>query len=133
MISLGTTTVLNHSYSTPDVRVGVALQISYDSDLELAMRLMREAAERHARVLRQANPPVVQVQRFAEHGIELELGVWIKDPASGQGNLRSELYLDIWRAFREHGINLPTPQLRVRVDERRPAPAHPARPEESPQ
>ncbi|HTS22032.1 MAG TPA: mechanosensitive ion channel domain-containing protein [Casimicrobiaceae bacterium] len=110
-----TTTVLNHSYSTPDVKVGIPLQVSYDSDLELAMRLMVEVANRHARVLRQSNPPVVLIQRFADSGIDLELGVWIRDPQAGQGNLRSELYLEIWRAFREHGIRIPYPQREVRL------------------
>jgi small-conductance mechanosensitive channel len=110
-----TTTVLNHSYSTPDVRVGVPLQVSYDSDLELAMRLMTEIAGRHARVLRESNPPAVAIQRFADNGIDLELGVWIKDPHLGQGNLRSELYLEIWRAFREKGIKIPYPQREVRI------------------
>ena len=110
-----TTTVLNHSYSTPDVRVGVPVQVSYDSDLELAMRLMVEAAHRHARVLRESNPPVVTIQRFADNGIDLELGVWIADPKAGQGNLKSELYLDIWRVFREHGVKIPYPQREVRV------------------
>jgi small-conductance mechanosensitive channel len=110
-----TTTVLNHSYSTPDVRVGVPLQISYDSDLELAMRLMTGVAGRHARVLREASPPTVQILRFAENGIDLDLGVWIKDPHAGQGNLRSELYLEIWREFRQHGIKIPYPQREVRI------------------
>ena len=110
-----TTTVLNHSYSTPDVRVGVPLQVSYDSDLELAMRLMVEAANRHKRVLQEATPPLVTIQRFADNGIDLELGVWIADPRAGQGNLRSELYLDIWRSFREHGVKIPYPQREVRI------------------
>ncbi len=41
---LVTTTVLNHSYTSKDIKVGIPLQISYDSDLELAMRLMTEVA-----------------------------------------------------------------------------------------
>jgi small-conductance mechanosensitive channel len=110
-----TTTVLNHSYSTPDVRVGVPLQISYDSDLELAMRLMTEVAGRHARVLRETNPPNVQILRFAESGIDLDLGVWIKDPHAGQGNLRSDLYFEIWQEFRKQGIKIPYPQREVRI------------------
>jgi small-conductance mechanosensitive channel len=66
---------------------------------------------------------VVQVLRFADSGIDLELGVWIGDPESGQGNLRSALYLGIWRAFREHNIKIPYPQHEVRlVDNRSPAP-----------
>jgi small-conductance mechanosensitive channel len=110
-----TTTVLNHSYSTPDVQVGVPIQISYDSDLELAMRLMTEVAGRHARVLTETNAPAVQILRFAENGIDLNLGVWIKDPHAGQGNLRSDLYFEIWQEFRQHGVKIPFPQREVRI------------------
>ncbi|HEX8012427.1 MAG TPA: mechanosensitive ion channel domain-containing protein [Casimicrobiaceae bacterium] len=110
-----TTTVLNHSYTSRDVRVGVPVQVSYDSDLDLAMRLMVELAQAQPRVRQQPNAPVVQVQRFADSGIDLELGVWINDPESGQSNLRSALYLGIWRAFREHGIKIPFPQREVRL------------------
>ncbi len=103
-----TTTVLNHSYTS-------------HSDLDLAMRLMVEVAQGESRVLREPNPPVALVVRFADSGIDLELGVWIRDPESGQGNLRSALYLSIWRAFREHDIKIPYPQREVRlIDSRSP-------------
>ena len=110
-----TTTVLNHSYTTRDIRLGVPVLISYDSDLELAMQLMTEAALRESRVLRQPNPPVVLILRFADSGIELELAVWINDPENGQNNLRSALYLRIWRAFRARGIKIPYPQHEVHL------------------
>jgi small-conductance mechanosensitive channel len=97
------------------VRVGIPMQVSYDSDLELAMRLMVEVANRHKRVLQEANAPVVTIQRFGDNGIDLELGVWIADPHAGHGNLRSELYLEIWRAFREHDVKIPYPQREVRI------------------
>src|ERR1700675_608454 len=34
------TTVLNHSYSTREIRLGITLQVAYGTDLDLAMRLM---------------------------------------------------------------------------------------------
>jgi small-conductance mechanosensitive channel len=110
-----TTTVLNHSYTSRDIRLGVPVQISYDSDLELAMRLLKDVALGEPRVLRDPNPPLVLILRFADSGIELELAVWINDPENGQNNLRSALYLRIWSAFREHGVKIPYPQREVRV------------------
>jgi small-conductance mechanosensitive channel len=118
-----TTTVLNHSYTTREIRVGVPIQISYDSDLELAMQLMVEVALAEPRVLRLPSPPVVLILRFADSGIDLELAVWINDPEQGQGNLRSALYLGVWRVFREHGIKIPFPQREVRLLDSRSAPA----------
>jgi small-conductance mechanosensitive channel len=110
-----TTTVLNHSYTSRDIRLGVPVLISYDSDLEVAMQLMTEAALSEPRVLRQPNPPVVLILRLADSGIELELAVWIGDPENGQNNLRSALYLRIWRAFRAAGVKIPYPQREIRL------------------
>jgi small-conductance mechanosensitive channel len=112
---LVTTTVLNHSYTSKDVKVGVLVQISYDSDLELAMRLMTELAAREPRVLHGELAPIVNVLQFTDNGIALELVVWINDPELGQGNLKSALNIGIWKAFRDNGIRIPYPQRDVRI------------------
>jgi small-conductance mechanosensitive channel len=113
-------TVINHTYSSETVRVTVPIQVSYQSDVELALRLMREAGERHARASSQPSP-VALLKQFGESGIDLELYVWISDPKAGTGNLRSDLYLDLWKAFRENGISIPFPQREVRILQERPS------------
>jgi small-conductance mechanosensitive channel len=113
--TLVTTTVLNHSYTSKDIKVGVPVQISYDSDLELAMRVMAEIAARETRVLQGPLAPVVNVLKFGDNGIELELAVWINDPEKGQGNLKTALNVAIWKAFRDNGIRIPYPQREVRI------------------
>jgi small-conductance mechanosensitive channel len=109
-----TTTVLNHSYSNRQIRLAIQVQVGYRGDPERAMRLMEAAAGKHPRVL--ANPPPKAfLARFADSGIELELGIWIDDPETGMLNIRSELNLAIWRAFQEAGIEIPYPQREVRL------------------
>ena len=109
------TTVLNHSYTSRDVRIAIPIQISYDSDLELAMRLMVDAARSEARILQAPNPPGAFVLRFAESGIDLELGIWIRDPENGQLNLKSALNVTIWKMFNANGVKIPFPQREVRL------------------
>lgn len=109
-----TTTVLNHSYSNRQIRLAIQVQVGYKCDPERAMRLMEEAARAHQRVLADP-PPKAFLARFADSGIELELGVWIGDPEKGMLNIRSGLNLAIWRAFQEAGIDIPYPQREVRV------------------
>ena len=109
-----TTTVLNHSYSNRQIRLAIPVQIAYQDDPERAMRLMEEAAGKHPRVLADP-PPKAFLARFADSGIELELGVWIGDPETGMLNIRSELNLAIWRAFQEAGIHIPYPQRETRI------------------
>jgi len=116
--TLITTTVLNHTYTSKNSRVAVQVLVSFDSDVELALALMTAAGGSHGRVLKSPLPPAAMVTRFAENGIELELGVWISDPEAGHGELRSTLYREILAAFRKHGIRIPFPQREVRVLER---------------
>ncbi len=108
------TTVLNHSYSNRHIRLALTLQISYRNEPQRAMQLMEEVARKHARVLADP-PPKAFVLRFADSGIDLELGVWIDDPENGTQGVRSDLYLDLWRALREAGIEIPYPQREVRI------------------
>ena len=89
--TLVTTTVLNHSYSTRNVRMTLSVQISYDSDVDRALALMEEAAARHDRVLKAPDPPTAFLASFGDNGIVLELGLWSADPEKGQLTLKSAL------------------------------------------
>ncbi len=109
-----TTTVLNHSYSSRQIRVALQVQVAYKDDPEQAMRLLEDVARKHKRVIADP-PPKAFLVRFGESGIDLELGVWIDDPEVGMLNVRSELNLEVWRAFRDAGIEIPYPQREVRV------------------
>ncbi len=106
--------VINHTYTDRRIQVPVPVRISYQADLDLAMRVMEEVARRHARVLRDP-APAVTIKQFADIGIELELGAWIEDPQNGQGGLRSDLYRDIWHEFRARGIEIAHPQREARA------------------
>ncbi|MFZ1766365.1 MAG: mechanosensitive ion channel domain-containing protein [Candidatus Nitrotoga sp.] len=109
-----TSTVINHSFTNRQIRVGITIQISYQSDLHLAMEIMKQAAENQPRVL--ADPETkVYLKSFSDNGIDLEMGVWISDPEEGQLNLRSDINMEIWRKFQASGIEIPYPQRDVRI------------------
>ena len=114
--TLVTTIVLNHSRAKREIRLGLPVQVAHDTDIDLALKLMEAAARAEPRVLKSApNAPAAILVRFAESGIDLELGVWIDDPDSAQLDLRSTLNQAIWRAFRANGIRIPFPQRELRV------------------
>ncbi|MGV0952526.1 MAG: mechanosensitive ion channel family protein, partial [Azonexus sp.] len=106
--------VQNQSYSDRRLRLATTIGVAYDTDLDLAMRLMREAAAAQPRVLSDPAPRVL-LTAFAESAINLELGFWIADPEEGKGNIVSDINLAIWQAFKENGIRIPFPQREVRV------------------
>ena len=123
--TLVTTTVLNQSYTSREVRVALQVQISYDSDVEAALALMEGIARRSPRALGGERAPAAFLVSFADNGILLELGVWIADPENGQLNLRSELNRAILAEFQAQGIKFPFPQREVRIIGRAPAETEP--------
>jgi small-conductance mechanosensitive channel len=112
--NLVTNVMINHSMTDRRVRVQLSLQVSYQTDLDLAMKLMMEAARMQERVLPDPAPSAL-VRAFADSGIELLLNIWINDPENGSARLQSEIYLDIWRAFKANGVSIPYPQREVRI------------------
>lgn len=111
-----TQTVVNHSLSKPDIRIELPIQVAYSTDLEAARDLMIGVAKKHPRVIDGDNEqPKVFLREFGDNGINLSLAIWIKDAEDGQLSLRSDIYWDIWRTFRENAIEIPFPQRVVRV------------------
>jgi small-conductance mechanosensitive channel len=106
--------VQNQTYSDSRLRLVATVGVSYSTDIELAMRLMVEAALAQPRVISDPGPRVF-LTSFADSAINLELGFWIADPEEGRGNVTSDVNLAIWRAFRENNISIPFPQREVRV------------------
>lgn len=107
-------TVQNQTYSNNQLRLATTIGVAYDTDLDLAQRLMIEAAAAHPRVLGSPAPKAFLTQ-FADSSINLELGFWIDDPEEGKGNIVSDVNFAIWRAFKEHGVAIPFPQREVRI------------------
>lgn len=103
--------VENWSYSSRDVRIKVPLIVAPSSDLELAEKLMLEAALACPRVLR-TRPAAVWITEFAEAGVAFEIRFWIQDPEEGLASVRSDVLKGVWRRFQEHGIRLPDPAER---------------------
>lgn len=106
--------VINWSHSDRNVRRKIPVQVSYSSDVELAMKLMLEAADNTPRVL--SNPkPNCLLRGFGSDGVDLELRMWIDDPYNGLSNVASKVNLEIWRLFRENGIEFPFPQRDLHI------------------
>lgn len=109
-----TSTVVNHSFSSRQVRIMLQVQISYSSPLDQAMNILREVGQNHPRVL-QAPAPEVFIKELADSGIILELVSWINDPEEGQLSLRSALYQELLLRFKEAGVSLPYPRRDISI------------------
>ena len=111
---LMTEEVENWSYSSLEVRVNIPIGVSYGADLDLAHKLMLEAAEESNRVLN--NPlPRCWIVEFGDSSVNYELRIWIKDPEGGVGNVRGDIYVRVWNKFKEHDIEIPFPQRDLHI------------------
>jgi small-conductance mechanosensitive channel len=118
---LMTREVENWSYTDRNVRVRIPVRVAYSCDLKLAQELMLRAAKESPRVLDDPRANV-WLTAFGADGVEHDILVWISDPESGVGNVRSDLLNRLWLLFKEHGIEIPYPQRVVHLQERAPKP-----------
>ena len=97
--------------SLADLRVlqSTVVSVGYDSDVELVMRLLNDAALAQERVLKDPGP-AVNLTNFGPDGLEFTLNYWMTDPENGQQNLRSGVNLAALAALRANGIEIPFPQ-----------------------
>ena len=97
--------------SLADLRVlqFTVVSVAYDSEVELVMRLLTDAALAQERVLKDPGPGV-NLTNFGPDGLEFTLNYWMTDPENGQQNLRSLVNLAVLSALRAHDIEIPFPQ-----------------------
>lgn len=112
--------VITWTHSNRRVRIEVLVGIAYDSDLDLALKLVLEAASAHPQCLKDPAPEVF-VHQFADSSITLRLLFWMDNVTDGKLRVRSDVMLAILRQFRAHGIAIPFPQREMHVVHEAPA------------
>ncbi len=111
---LMTSQVENWSYSSREVAISIPVGVAYGSDIDLAERLLLEAARSAPRVLADHAPGVL-LSSFGPSAIEMQVICWIHDPEMGVGNVRSEVLKAAWHLFRQQGVEIPFPQSDVHL------------------
>jgi small-conductance mechanosensitive channel len=106
---LMTTQVENWSHSSNVVGITIPVGVAYDSDLELAEKLLLDAALTVPRVLRDPEPSIL-LSAFGPSAIELLIYISILDPENGVGNVRSDVLKAAWHALKDSGVSIPLPQ-----------------------
>jgi small-conductance mechanosensitive channel len=100
--------VANWTYSSDLVRLFVKFNTTYDSDPRKAQAAAVDAALSVERVLKKP-APACMLTEFGATSIEFELWFWIKDPAAGVTNVKSEVLLSLWDTLDKQGVSIPKP------------------------
>ncbi|MFW5784362.1 MAG: mechanosensitive ion channel family protein [Spirochaetota bacterium] len=111
--------VHNQSYEDPSIILFTDVQVSYRSDLDEVRRVLTEVGERSS--FRYADrQPSVLFRSFDSSGITVTLALPIRTSVE-RHRARSQVVLDIWRAFRDAGVEIPFPQMDLHVKQLPPA------------
>lgn len=112
--------IVNHTRYAK-VRINVPLGIAYEADFDRVREVLLASAAANPGVSRDPAPQVVVVA-LGDAAVQVELRVWIEDPAAEGANL-FHLLEAAKRALDGAGIEIPFPQRTIRLV---PTPAAPA-------
>ncbi|QFT58007.1 putative MscS family protein.1 precursor [Sulfitobacter sp. THAF37] len=104
--------VVNWSHSNDFVRLDIYFGTAYSDDPHKVRKLAIEAASNVDRVL-SFKAPVCHIVGFGDSSVDYILRFWIRDPTGGLTNIRGNVYLALWDAFKENDISIPFPQREV--------------------
>jgi small-conductance mechanosensitive channel len=117
-----TSRVVNWTFSNSSARVELEIGVSYHSDIELARDLILQAAAEHPRCAVTPEPACF-LRTFGDSSVNFTLHFWVDDVTEGRWHPHSEVMFEVWRKFKDSGIEIPFPQrdLHIRSDARKAA------------
>jgi small-conductance mechanosensitive channel len=104
---LVTQKVVNWTYTDKNTLVKVVFGTNYDADPKLVCKLAVDIGAAAKRAIK-GKPPTCILTEFAEIGMKFSLTFWIADP-DGMDNVKSDVMLALWDAFKREGIRVPYP------------------------
>jgi small-conductance mechanosensitive channel len=110
---LVTQKVTNWTYTDKNTLVKVNFGTNYEADPRQVCKLAIEIAAAAPRAIK-GRPPNCILTEFAEIGMKFSMTFWIADP-DGLDNVKSEVMLSLWDAFKREGIKVPYPVREIRV------------------
>jgi small conductance mechanosensitive channel len=100
--------IVNHSIIDPCILVRVEVGVSYDTDIDLARRLMLEEANDCPHRMKEKEEPWVRVVAHGDFSIELRVYVWVPE-VNECWRARFWLLENIKKRFDKEGVEIPFP------------------------
>ncbi len=107
-------TTINWTANDPTVRLTVPLGVGYGSDAEQVRGLLLGVAAGHPDVLKNPAPDVI-FTGFGDNSLDFTLRVWTSTQTHTPYTLKSDMYFEIFRVFKQTGIELPFPQRDLHI------------------
>lgn len=117
---LVTEKVVNWTYYDTNTRVDVSFSTSYDANPRRICEMAVQIAKEIPRVTK-VKAPACSIVEFTDQSMKFALSFWITDPDKGIGNVRSQVMLALWDAFKIEGSDSNYPIRDMRIDDAPPA------------
>lgn len=111
--SIWSGTITNYSMR-PRRRLDLLIGISYDDDIDKAVRVLKGLLDEESRIF-QKPEPIVIVKALGESSVDLEIRAWTKRQTYWE--LRFDMIRAVKYAFDEAGITIPYPHRQVIMQE----------------
>ena len=107
-------TVVNWSHTDRNVRFNISVGVSYNADPEKVKQILLDVADNEEGVLKSPKPDVL-FDEFADSSLNFKLRIWTSTYITTPGLLKSKLYFEIFKKFKEKGIEIPFPQRDLHI------------------
>jgi small-conductance mechanosensitive channel len=113
---VASTVITNMTSKNRAYRILILVGVAHGTDLELAMRLMREVAYEHPNIIKDGtfDTPDTRVIEFAEFDVRLRLTAYV-DNVENFGSISAQIRLAIYDKFLENDIKLSVPEMEVHI------------------
>jgi small-conductance mechanosensitive channel len=109
-------TVINWSHTDRDVRFNFPVGVSYKENPQNIKKLLLQVADENKGVLKKP-PPDVLFSEYADSAMVFNLRVWTREYIDRPGILKSQLYYEIHKKFKENDVEIPFPQRDIHIKE----------------
>lgn len=99
--------LINFSHNDDRVAFSISIGVAYDTDLDLAIKLMLQSAKEQGEVLKDPHPSV-RLENFGDNALELKMFYFSKN-LFRQPKVSSEIRKSILKRFQQNNIGIPYP------------------------
>ena len=115
-----TSSFVNWTHANIKQRYSIEFQVSYDTDIERLVEILKEVVASHPQVISGDNAtleeqPDAEINSFADSGIEMLVEFWMEGVDDGANRVDADLKMMIWKVLKENDISFPFPQREVRI------------------
>lgn len=106
--------VINWSHNDKKVRISFPVGVSYKEDPERIRKILISVVDDNPGVMKEPRP-YIRFDQFGDSSLNFNVMVWTSDYIDRPSALKSELYYAVFKAFREHNVEIPFPQRDIHI------------------